>query len=229
MLVPVKCNLLISFAAVIATTTHTTIALEVATMKRLIQSELDNLRPFSLQGFMDLWADEPEIRFCVENGCYEGKEGVHELMSGFGFSSVVCDTDEGRSCHYFEYMNKAACTFSCNGVLIDNPGCATDDFSGIIVYEWNDDGLLVRIDDLYSIDEFETSLAPCMKVDQLASAMHDNDVAPAHFSVDGLDHSLIDENRSVNNSRSKYFVLLGLFGFVLAFVLFNKMNLYTRI
>ncbi|KAL7472914.1 hypothetical protein ACHAXS_013292 [Conticribra weissflogii] len=226
---PVKYNSLVFVTALMAAVPQTPSALEVATMKHLVQNELDTLRPFSLKAFMDLWADEPGIKFCVENGCYEGKEIVHELMDSFGFASIACDMDADRSCHFFEYMNKAACTYSCNGVLLDNPGCVTDDFTGIIAYEWNDDGLLVRIDEMYSIDEFETSLAPCMKVDRLASVMRDNHVDEARITANRPDDSAIKESHPINQSLSKYFIWLGLFGFILGFVLFDKTNLYTRI
>lgn len=51
-------------------------------------------------------------------------------------------------------------------ILKANPGCVSDSWRRIVLYEWNDDGLLVNIDEIFSKKDFEKSLAPCMEQDE---------------------------------------------------------------
>lgn len=146
--------------------TQSCAALDAATMKALIQKELDSLRPWSTSAFMQLWAEGGTL--CLEDGCYEGLESIEEVMSGFDYlSSMSCDIL--GECYFLEKINKAGCRFSCVASLKENPGCVSDHSRGVITYEWNDAGLIVRVDDFWPDLMFAESLIPCMKVDTLGS------------------------------------------------------------
>lgn len=107
---------------------------------------------------MDLWADGGT--FCVPGGCSTGKEEIEDAAQEFAIvASFSCDIED----FFLPGLNKAAFRFSCFVVLKDNPSCVTDPFVGISVYEWNDAGELVRIEDFYSDEQYEESLAPCTR------------------------------------------------------------------
>mmetsp|Transcript_23196 Transcript_23196/g.39650 ORF Transcript_23196/g.39650 Transcript_23196/m.39650 type:complete len:183 (+) Transcript_23196:163-711(+) len=139
-----------------------TSALDKATMETLIQKELDTFHPWSLSAFMELWSQEEEGTLCLEDRCLSGLEDIEEFMSGFSnLLSETCDMQE--ECYFMEGINKAACRFSCLVTLRDNPGCVSDPSNGIVVYEWNDDGRLVRMEDFLSNEAFSEAVAPCIK------------------------------------------------------------------
>eukprot|EP00581_Thalassiosira_minuscula_P032955 CAMPEP_0183777626 /NCGR_PEP_ID=MMETSP0739-20130205/49478_1 /TAXON_ID=385413 /ORGANISM="Thalassiosira miniscula, Strain CCMP1093" /LENGTH=151 /DNA_ID=CAMNT_0026019801 /DNA_START=150 /DNA_END=605 /DNA_ORIENTATION=- len=138
-------------------------------MKILIEKELDTLNPWSLPAFMGLWADEGTL--CLEHGCFHGVDSIKEEMEGFFLlMSETCDMlDE---CYYMESVNRAACRFSCVISLKSNPGCTSDASHGIIVFEWNEEGLLLKIDDFLSNEAFTKSVAPCIKGHLRESSSH---------------------------------------------------------
>jgi hypothetical protein len=140
------------------------LALDVSTMKELIIKEIEALRPFHIPSFMNLFAEDGT--FCIESECYNGKKEIEEAMEGFAFiASLSCDTKNAkdlRNCFYLPNINKAACSFACFGNLKENPSCVTDAWHGIITYEWNDAGELIRIDDFFSEDDFQIAFAVCM-------------------------------------------------------------------
>jgi hypothetical protein len=137
------------------------LALDIPTMKELIMKEHETLRPFHAPSFMSLWAEDGT--FCFESACHNGKKEIQEVVEEFSFFAFLsCDTDELRNCFFLPNINKAACRFTCFGSLVDNPSCVTDAWNGIITYEWNDAGELIRVDDFFSEDSFTNTLAACM-------------------------------------------------------------------
>jgi hypothetical protein len=137
------------------------LALDVSTMKELLIKEYETMRPYHLPSFMSLWAEDGT--FCIESACYNGKKEIEEAMEGFAFvGSLSCDIKDLRNCFYLPNINKAACRTTCFVNLKDNPSCATDDWHGILTWEWNDVGEMIRKEDFFSEDDFMNSFAACM-------------------------------------------------------------------
>lgn len=200
----------------------TSLALDVDSMKHLIQKEIDTVRPFSTDAFMDLWADQPNIEICVKEGCFQGTDGVKHVCDEYnkiGPTSMTCDVGEDfRQCRFLD--NKAACDYSCIAIFVDNPRCVSESLDGICVYEWNEDGLLVKFSDYFvSNEELSDSLAQCVETDLLrASRSQDN------FSQ-AIDSSVNDHK----NAPLYFFMSAGFLVSIAVAIGVNKNKGYTRI
>ncbi|KAL7471869.1 hypothetical protein ACHAXS_012166 [Conticribra weissflogii] len=198
------------------------LALDIDAMKQNIQKEIDTIRPFSTDAFIDLWANQTDIEICVQEGCFQGMEGVKHVCdeySKIGPTSMTCDVGEDFSqCHFLH--NKAACVYSCNAILVDNPRCVSESLEGICVYEWNEDGLLVRFSDYFVTNkEISDSLTQCVETEILRASRTRDSLSEANQSV-------------VNDHKSSpiYFLMsLGLMVSIGVAIGVNKKKGYTKI
>ncbi len=144
------------------------LALDIPAMKELIIKEHNTFRPFRVQSFMGLWAEDGT--FCFDLTCVKGKKEIQETMEEFTFiAALSCDTQDLQNSFYLPNINKAAIRFTCFGSPVDNPSCVTNGWHGIYTYEWNDAAKLIREENFLSEDSLTLALASCMPPDMKPS------------------------------------------------------------
>ena len=134
--------------------------LDIPTMKSLIQKEFDSLRSFDPLVSMELLA--PNATMCFDTGCANETDQIHAALERFAiFSSMSVETNRLQTCYFLPEVNKAACSMAVHGVLKSNPGCVTDGFHGVVEFEWNEEGKIVRLDNFFKDADVKKAVGDC--------------------------------------------------------------------